>query len=190
MLKTDFAFGKSGVFLILLAENYFTDIGPGNGYFRIVIDDAAFIFGMVKLVTFVSELGIIADHSKAVGKPTGNEELPLILFRQENTRPFAIGGAAGTKVNSNIKYFTLQDTDKLGLRKTLLKMEAAENTLAGTGLIVLNEGVVKTDGFKIRLLIGLHKVTAIVTVGFDIDDIDIFDCGFCESEIAGLHVSI
>ena len=51
-------------------------------------------FGMVELVTFVLEDGALAQYSEAVRKAFGDEELPVIVFRQLHRDALSVSGAA------------------------------------------------------------------------------------------------
>ena len=51
-------------------------------------------FGMVELVTFVLEDGALAQHCEAVRKAFGDEELPVVVFRQFHRDMLPVSGAA------------------------------------------------------------------------------------------------
>ena len=54
---------------------------------------AAVGFGMVELVTFVLEDGALAQYSEAVRKAFGDEELPVVVFRQLHRDALSVSGA-------------------------------------------------------------------------------------------------
>ena len=56
--------------------------------------DASVGFGMVELVTFVLEDGALAQYCEAVRKAFGDEELPVIVFRQLHRDALSVSGAA------------------------------------------------------------------------------------------------
>ena len=51
-------------------------------------------FRVVELVTFVLEDGALAQDSKAVRKAFGDEELPVVVFRQFHRDALSVSGAA------------------------------------------------------------------------------------------------
>ena len=51
-------------------------------------------FGMVELVAFVLEDGALAQYCEAVRKAFGDEELPVIVFRQLHRDALSVSGAA------------------------------------------------------------------------------------------------
>ena len=55
---------------------------------------AAVGFGMVELVTFVLEDGALAQHCEAVRKAFGDEELPVVVFRELHRDALSVSGAA------------------------------------------------------------------------------------------------
>lgn len=51
-------------------------------------------FGMVELVAFVLEDGALAQHCEAVREAFGDEELPVVVFRELHRDALSVSGAA------------------------------------------------------------------------------------------------
>ena len=86
---------------------------------------------MIEVCTFVCELCCIRKYNKSVCKILWDEELFLILSRQNNTVPLSVSLRTFSQVNGNIKYFSAYNTYKFVLRIVDLEMKSAENALAG-----------------------------------------------------------
>lgn len=97
-------------------------------------------------------------------KASRNQELLLILLRQLNAVPFAVGFAARTQVNCHIEYRPFNHSHQLGLRKVFLEVQSAEHTFHTHGLIVLNKIDVDPVLLHISLAIGFHKIATSITV--------------------------
>ena len=78
--------------MVFFAKNIVdVKLRPVDSNAGIVINESAFIFGMVEFVAFVGEFGRIGHNEKAVREAAGNEELLFILSRGEDADVFAIG---------------------------------------------------------------------------------------------------
>ena len=64
-----------------------------------------------------------------------------------------------------------------------LKMQPAQHAARRRRLIVLYELTVNPTGNKIRALIRLHEVAAIIAIDLYVDDLHAFDRSICERKI-------
>ena len=69
---------QRGLFLILCRKDGVGD-RPLDAHFRIVPGQAAFILRKIIIGAFVHEIGGIAGHTIAEGKPGGHEQLVLVF---------------------------------------------------------------------------------------------------------------
>ena len=53
---------------------------PIDGKVRIVEQDTAICLGMIKVIAFIGEDSLIAEHRETVRKTAGDEELAFIIF--------------------------------------------------------------------------------------------------------------
>ena len=96
--------------------------------------------GVVEVVALVLKNSDIAEHGKAMGKTTGNEELAVIVLTELYSHMLTIGGRPLADVDSNIKHPALDTTHNLALRiGGTLKVETTNDTISGHALIVLNK---------------------------------------------------
>lgn len=64
-----------------------------------------------------------------------------------------------------------------------LEMQSAQHATRRRRLIILHELTVNPTGNKIRALIRLHEVAAIIAIGFYVDDLHAFDRSIRERKI-------
>lgn len=145
--------------LVLLAQNDLRRVEgvvalerrPLNPDLWIVPHDSAFIGRAVNVVAFVAELRLVREHEKAVGKASGNEELPRVFRRKDDALPFAIRRASGAKVNRHVESFPFDHTYKLRLRMLYLEMQAPQHALDRSGMVILHEIARNTARFEVGL---------------------------------------
>ena len=71
---------------------------------------------MPEIIDLIAELCFIAQNQEAVCKAFRDEELFLVLGRQGNTIPLALGLRIASEVNSNIEHSTAHSAHQLALR--------------------------------------------------------------------------
>ena len=142
---------------------------------RIIPGQSAFIVRMIKICTLVAEFGYIREHQEPMRKSFGDIKLLIVLFRQLDAEPFTESRASLTKIHRNVKNGTADDADKLALRVFLLKMKAAQHSFYGRGLVVLNKYHVQAGFSHIILIVGFHKIAALVSVHCRLYDIETFN---------------
>ena len=141
---------------------------------------------MIELIAFIRELSGFGEHQEAVGKPSGNEELELVFFRQYNAHPLSIGFAVFSQVNRDVEHFTADHSHQFTLREGLLTMKASQNTLLGFGLIILYEGDVDAAFFELVFIIRLHEITSLIAKDGRFYDVDAFNLRLVEFEFSHL----
>ena len=119
-----------------------------------------------------------------MSKPAGNHKLALVFLRKDNSYPLTVGLTALAKIDSNVKYLTFEDANELCLRVSFLKMQTSQNALAGTRLIVLNKIVIKSGSLEIGLFVGLHKISAVISVGLDVNYVNTLYLSLIESKVS------
>ena len=142
---------------------------------------------MVKLVAFIGKLRVVAHNNKTVRKAAGNHELLFVLIRKQDPRPLAVCIAVFPQVNSNVEHLALQHAHELCLGMCFLEMKTAQHTLTRAGLIVLHKHIIETGRIKGFLLIGLHKVAAVISIAFLFNHKDTVYFGFGECKITNRH---
>src|SRR5699024_6143002 len=95
---------------------------PFNANLRVVPCHATLVIRMPEVIDLVAELCFIAQNQEAVCKALRDKELLLILSRQGNTVPLAIGLRITSEINSYIKHSTAHSAHQLALRILLLEV--------------------------------------------------------------------
>ena len=113
---------------------------PLNSNVGVIPCDASFCFGMVKLIAFILEDGLITQHAKAMGHALGNKEHTMIVPCQFAHRILTIGRTALAYIYCDIKYTSLHTTYQLGLGIWgQLEMQATQHTTCAHALVVLHK---------------------------------------------------
>ena len=162
-------------------------VGPLHVHGGVIVGDAALAGGVIDIGALVAELGHIAQHQEAVGKALGDIEHLLVLLAQGHAHPLAKGGAVGAAVHGNIIDLALGHTHQLALGVILLEMQAAQHAAGGAALVVLHELLVDAGSSKLILLVGLHKITAVITEHLRLNDHNTRDLGLSKRKLA--HIS-
>ena len=76
---------------------------------------ASLILRGISIVNLVSKDGFVAQNQKAMCETAWNKELIFVLIRKLNHDIFAKGRAALANIHSDIKHFSLDDTDEFCL---------------------------------------------------------------------------
>ena len=163
------AFGGGGAVVFAF------EAGPFDADIGVVPGEAAFVVGVVEVVTFVAEFGVVGEDEEAVGESAGDEVLFFVFFGEGLAVPFAVGGGAGAEVDGDVKDGAFDDADEFGLGVVDLEVEAAEDAFAGFALVVLDEGVVEAGFAHVGEVVGLHEVAAVVAVDGGGDGAESFD---------------
>ena len=146
---------QTEVLEVLVAEDGLLDgYLPVNTQLLIHKLNASIGFGMIEVVALVLEDGNIAEHRKAMGKTTGNEELAVVVLAKLYGNMLTIGGRSLTDVDSDIKYLALDATHNLALRigRTLV-VETTNDTIGGHAFVVLYE----LDGTHLGVELALRE---------------------------------
>ena len=136
---------------------------PLDADFRVVPHQATFILRVVEAGALVHKCRRLAENHEPVCKTFGNVELLLVFGRKRNAFPLAKRRAALAQVHRHVKDFTLDYAHELSLRILLLEVEAAEYALLALGFVVLHEDHIEAGSVKFALVVGFHKVAALVT---------------------------
>ena len=99
-----------------------------------------------------------------MGKSAGDQELLLVLFRQQLSVPLAVCGRSASEIHCNVKYSALDHADKLCLRILFLEVQSPQDAFGAHALVVLDEHDVKAGFFHILLVVRLHEIAAAVAV--------------------------
>ena len=118
-----------------------------------------------------------------MGKSLGDIEHVFDFFVKDDAGPFSEGGAVRAAVDSDVKYFSAGDADKLPLRMVFLEMEAAQHALGGGAFVVLDKFTGDAGFFEEILLIGFHEVAAGIAMDIGINDDDAGNLGCFEAEL-------
>ena len=126
--------------------------GPRNVEGGIVPEDRTLTCGVVEIGSLIEDLSCVGEDEKAVGKAFGDPyELEFVcegLGFEVESGPFAEVGRVAAEVDGDIPDVTGEDTDELALGMAELVVQAAEDALAGEGLVVLDELGGKAGGGK------------------------------------------
>ena len=160
------------VLRVLFGEERFKAIAhrPLDADFGVVPHEAAFVLRVVEAGALIDKCRRLAEHHETVRKSLGNVELFLVFGRKHDTFPLAKRRTPLAKVNGYVKDFTLDDADKLSLRVLLLEMKSAKNALLTAGFIVLHKDHVEAGSVEFSLVVGFHKVAAMVAKDRRLDD--------------------
>ena len=149
---------------------------PVDAQGRIRQEDASVGFGMVELIAFVREDGLLAQHAEAVGKPLGDIELQVVVLVEFNGKMLSEGGAVFTQIYCHIEYASVGTTDEFGLGiRRALEMQSAHHAVRRARLIILNETGIDTGCTVSFFLIGLSKPPPRVAEELGLDDQQTFN---------------
>ena len=84
-----------------------------------------------------------------MGKTWGHPELMAIFGAQDRANPFAKGWRALADIDSDVEHLTHGCPHQLTLSLVKLIMQPAQDTLPGTGMVVLHEILVPAEGIKL-----------------------------------------
>ena len=113
-----------------------------------------------------------------MGKAFRDIEHLFVLGGKGHTHPLAKGFAVGAAVHGNVVHFAHGHTHQLALGMVLLEMQAAQHAAGGAALVVLHELLVDAGSSKLILLVGLHKITAVIAKHGRFDHNNAGDFGF------------
>ena len=110
-----------------------------------------------------------------MSKSLRDKELFLVFCGKDYTIPFSKGLGAFTKVNRNIKHFSVYHTYQLILRIADLEMKSAENTVTGAGLgrtekrtYYKTTEVTKSDWLFLVIGVIIYIIIVMILVKYDL----------------------
>ena len=95
-----------------------------------------------------------------MSKSLRDKELFLVLSRKNNAVPFSESLGTLTKVNCNVKHFSVYHTYQFVLRIVDLEMKSAENTVTGAGLVILNKLHINSGFLEIVVIVSFHEISS------------------------------
>ena len=158
-------------------------VGPLHVHGGVIVGDAALAGGVIDIGALVAELGHIAQHQEAVGKALGDIEHLLVLLAQGHAHPLAKGGAVGAAVHGHIVHLALGHAHQLALGVVLLEVQPAQHAPGGAALVVLHKFLVDTGLCELVLLVGLHKIAAVVAEHLRLNDHHAGDLGLRKNKL-------
>ena len=159
-------------------------VRPLHVHGGVIVGDAALAGGVVHIGALVAELCHIAQHQKTVCEALRDVEHLLVLLGKGHAHPLAEGGAVGAAVHGHIEHLALGHAHQLALRVLLLEVQAAQHAAGGAALVVLHEFLIDAGFGKLILLIGLHKITAVVAEHLRLNDHNTGDLGLSKRKLA------
>ena len=96
----------------------------------------------------------------------------------------------GAAVHGHVEHLALGHAHQLALRVVLLEVQAAQHTAGGAALVVLHELLIDAGFGKLILLVGLHKVTAVVAEHLRLNDHNTGDLGLSKRKLAHSFVPL
>ena len=96
---------------------------------------------------------MLAQHAEAVGKPLGNEELPMVVGTELDSHVLPVGGTVLAQIDRYIQHRTFDTGHEFGLRvRRALEMQSAHHAVARGGEVVLYKAYVYTR-FAVALFV-------------------------------------
>ena len=139
----------------------------------VVPQQGMFGFGVVVVGAFINEFGLLAEHVEAVGKAFGHPELVFVFGGEDGAGPLAEGGGAAAQVDGHVEHFAGNHAHEFALGVFGLVVQAAQNALAGFGVVFLHEGAWGDVFAKPVVAEGFHKEAALVAVDLGLEEFDI-----------------
>ena len=91
--------------------------GPCDVDPRIIPTKRTLCFRIIDRAHLVLDNGRITQHTKAMGKSYGNEELAVALIVEFDPFPLPESGGIASDIDPHIKNFPLKTTDEFGLTR-------------------------------------------------------------------------
>jgi hypothetical protein len=142
--------------------------------------DAALVAVVVEPAHLVVQIGVLAEHAKAVAEARRHINLPRPPIAQFDAEPAAERRRAGTQIDGDVEYLTAHHGEKLRLRKSDLEMQAAQHAFTGPRLVVLHKifgDPVSTVALGME---GFQKEAAVIGEQFRLDDKKARETGFID----------
>ena len=134
-------------------------------------------FGVVVVGAFVNEFGLFTQYIEAVGEAFGHPELVFVFGGEDGAGPLAEGGGAAAQVDGHVEHFAGNHAHEFALGVFGLVVQAAQDGLAGFGVVFLHEGT-RGDVFaKPVVAEGFHKEATFVAVDLGLEEFDVGDGG-------------
>lgn len=141
---------------------------PLDQKIRIVPNDRFFAGRIVKVGTFVDDIGLVLQGEEAVGKTFRDVELfgGIEYFAV----PLAKGRGAFPQVDRDVKDLSLHDADQFALRvRGKLVVEAAQDPFFGAAVVVLNKADDQPVLGKRLGVIFFHEETTVIGKCFSLN---------------------
>jgi len=94
---------------------------------------------MIVIGAFIDQIHLFGDNAKAMGEPWWYPELVMVFIAQYGAVPAAERRRFPSDIQGHIKNGAGNNVDELALGVVLLKMKAAEYSLAGSRVVILHE---------------------------------------------------
>ena len=155
---------KGRVLCVFLGKERFEAVAhrPLDANRGVVPHQTAFVLRVIKASALVHESCRFAEHHETMRKAFGNVELLLVLGRERDALPLTKSRASLVQIHRHVKNFALDDAHELTLRIFLLEMESAEHALLAARFVVLHKDHVEASGVELSLVVGFHKIAALV----------------------------
>ena len=119
-----------------------------------------------------------------MGKALRDIEHLLVVLGEGDAHPLAKGSAVGTAVHGYIIHLTLGHAHQLALGMVLLEVQPAQHAPGGAALVVLHEFLVDASLCELVLLVGLHKIAAVIAEHLRLNDHHAGDLGLRKNKLA------
>ncbi len=163
--------------LVALGEDRGLD-GPVDADIRVVPGDGAFGGGCVEAGAFVLDFGGVGEGEEGVAEAFGDPELTHVFGGEFDGEVATEGGGADAEVDGDIEDGAVGAAYELAHGGShILVVEAAEDGLAGAGVVVLDEVGGEAVLAEALLVVDLDEEAAFVTEEVGIDDEDAFEGG-------------
>jgi hypothetical protein len=103
---------------------------------------------MVEVGALVEEVGIVREHVEAVGKAGRHPQHAVVGRAQPGSEPLPQGRRAAPQVHRDIEHLAHHHPHQLALRLLGLVVQAAQDAVCRTAVVVLHEVEVETGGAK------------------------------------------
>ena len=155
-------------------DDRFSRQPPVDGQLRIIPGDAPLFGRRIIVVAFVLENSRFAQNAEPVCKTPRDKDLASIFRAQVAGDPLPESRGTPAQVHGNVPHCPLHHADELALaKKASLIMQAADDSVDRTALIVLHKTHGTDGGIEYALRPGLKKIAPVVPEHVRLEDHDI-----------------